>query len=74
MWWWGKQLHLYLSQSLECYSINRSVASVTFGGTNSALKMYSTIDEILAGCEDYFVPIVRDDGVAPCGENIYFDR
>ena len=29
-------------------------------------KMYSTIDEILAGCEDCFVPIVRDDGVAPC--------
>ena len=58
-----------------CYSINRSVASISFDGTNSALKkMCSTSVEGNVERMNYYVPIVRDDGVAPYGENIYHDR
>ena len=54
----------------ERCSINRSVASVTFDGTNSALKkMCSTSVEGNARRMNYYVPIMQDDGVAQCGED-----
>ena len=72
--WWGIQLHLYLSQSLGRYSINRSVASVTFDGTNTAPKnkMCSTSAEANVERMNYYVPIMRDDGVAQCEEDTVY--
>ena len=42
----------------------------------SALERYSINRSVASTTtmdESYFVPIMQDDGIAPCGENIYSD-